>query len=117
MRHILGLFALLVISAPASAQLDRISNADAVGGLKQALNDGSIAAVAKLGVENGYFGNPQVKIPLPPSLKRAEGAMRALGMRRHEPRGRGGGARGEAAADGRREENERPGREEDPDRG
>ena len=82
MRHILGLFALLVICAPAGAQLDRISNADAVSGLKQALNDGSLAAVAKLGVENGYFANPQVKIPLPPSLKRAEGAMRALGRRK-----------------------------------
>lgn len=83
MRHILGFFALLVISGHApAAGLDRISNADAVSGLKQALNDGSLAAVAKLGVENGYFGNPQVKIPLPPSLKRVEGAMRALGMRK-----------------------------------
>lgn len=83
MRHILGFFALLVISGyvPA-AGLDRISNADATSGLKQALNDGSLAAVAKLGVENGYFSNPQVKIPLPPSLKRVEGAMRALGMRK-----------------------------------
>src|SRR5258705_8810526 len=82
MRPILGLFALLVISAPAAASLDRISNADAVSGLKQALNDGSHAAVSKLGVANGYFGNPQVKIPLPPSLKRVEGAMRAIGMRK-----------------------------------
>jgi hypothetical protein len=83
MRHILSAFALLVICASATAaSLDRISNADAASGLKQALNDGSLAAVGKLGVVNGYFGNPQVKIPLPPSLKRVEGAMRALGMRR-----------------------------------
>lgn len=82
MRHILGFFALLVISAHAAASLDRISNTDAVSGLKQALNEGSIAAVSKLGIENGFFGNPQVKIPLPPSLKRVEGAMRAFGMRR-----------------------------------
>ena len=82
MRPILGFFALLVISAPVAADLGRISNPDAVSGLKQALNDGSLAAVAKLGVTNGYFGNPQVKIPLPPSLKRVEGAMRALGMRK-----------------------------------
>jgi len=82
MRHILGCFALLVISAHAAASLDRISNTDAVSGLKQALNEGSIAAVSKLGIENGFFGNPQVKIPLPPSLKRVEGAMRAFGMRR-----------------------------------
>ncbi len=82
MRPILSAFALLVISAHAQANLDRISNTDAVSGLKQALNDGSIAAVSKLGVENGFFGNPRVKIPLPPSLKRVEGAMRALGMRK-----------------------------------
>lgn len=82
MCRILGVFALLVISAHAAANLDRISNADATSGLKQALNDGSLAAVAKLGVENGFFGDPRVKIPLPPNLKRVEGAMRALGMRR-----------------------------------
>ena len=82
MRHVLGCFAFLAVSASAGASLDRISNADAVGGLKQALSDGSLAAVAKLGVENGYFGNPQVRIPLPPSLKRVEKAMRAFGMRK-----------------------------------
>jgi Protein of unknown function (DUF4197) len=82
MRAILGCFAFIVISTSSAAGLDRISNTDAVSGLKQALNDGSVAAVAKLGVENGFFANPQVKIPLPPSLKRAEGAMRALGMRK-----------------------------------
>ncbi len=82
MRSILSFFALLVISAQAGADLSSISNTDAVSGLKQALNDGSIAAVAKLGVENGFFSNPQVKIPLPPSLKRVEGAMRAFGMKK-----------------------------------
>lgn len=83
MRAILSFFALLVICGHAmAAGLDRISNADAVGGLKQALNDGSLAAVSRLGIENGFFNNPQVKIPLPPSLKRAESAMRALGMKK-----------------------------------
>jgi len=73
---------MIVISVPAAAQLDRISNADAASGLRQALSDGSVAAIAKLGVENGFFGDPRVKIPLPPSLKRVESAMRAFGMRR-----------------------------------
>jgi hypothetical protein len=82
MRHILGCFALLVVNTAAGAGLDRISNTDATSGLRQALNDGSLAAVAKLGIENGYFANPQVKIPLPPSLQRVEGAMRAFGMRK-----------------------------------
>lgn len=82
MRLILGCFALLVVNTAAGAGLDRISNTDATSGLRQALNDGSLAAVAKLGIENGYFANPQVKIPLPPSLQRVEGAMRAMGMRK-----------------------------------
>jgi hypothetical protein len=38
--------------------------------------------VAKLGVENGFFANPKVKIPLPPSIQRVEGALRAIGMRK-----------------------------------
>jgi hypothetical protein len=82
MRPILGFFALLVISAHAQASLDRISNTDAVSGLRQALNDGSLAAVAKLGVQNGYFANPKVKIPLPPSLQRIESALRFAGMKK-----------------------------------
>lgn len=83
MRNILVFLACVVSSAGAfAAGLDGLSNADAATGLKQALTDGSAAAVARLGVENGYLGNPKVKIPLPPSLKRVEGAMRVMGMRR-----------------------------------
>ena len=82
MRRILSLLALLAISGHAAASLDRISNADAVSGLKQALNDGSLAAVARLGVQNGYFANPKVKIPLPPSLQRIESALRFAGMKK-----------------------------------
>ena len=82
MRAILGCFASLVISAHAAAGLDDITNTEAVRGLRQALNEGSAAAVAELGVEDGYFGNPQVKIPLPPSLQRIESGLRAFGMRR-----------------------------------
>jgi hypothetical protein len=83
MCNIVGLIAALVIGGGAhAATLAELSNADAAGGLKQALNEGSIAAVAKLGVENGFFGNPKVKIPLPPSIQRVEGALRAIGMRR-----------------------------------
>src|SRR5262245_40165638 len=76
------LAATLLYAAAHAATLADLTNADATGGLKQALNEGSIAAVAKLGAEDGFFGNPKVKIPLPPSLQRVEGAMRAMGMRR-----------------------------------
>jgi len=80
--RIFSLVALAALSVPASAQLDAITNKEAINGLKQALADGSVAAVARLGVENGFFGNPKVKIPLPPSLQRVEGALRFAGMQR-----------------------------------
>ncbi|HJQ62758.1 MAG TPA: DUF4197 domain-containing protein [Burkholderiales bacterium] len=83
MYRILVFLMCVVSLAPAlAASLDRLTNADAASGLKQALTEGSAAAVAKLGVENGYLANPKVKIPLPPSLQRVEGAMRVMGMRR-----------------------------------
>ena len=54
---------------PALAQLERITSQEAASGLKAALEKGSTAAVAALGRTDGYFGNPQVKIPLPESMQ------------------------------------------------
>src|SRR5688500_8667320 len=83
MRRILGCLAAVVISASAAAaELPGVSNTEAASGLKQALMDGSAAAVAQLGVENGFFANPKVKIPLPPALQRIESALRFAGMRK-----------------------------------
>jgi hypothetical protein len=82
MRHILACLGFLLIGNAAAAGMADLSNADAASGLRQALTDGSAAAVAKLGAVNGYFGNPQVKIPLPPSLKRVESGLRLIGMRK-----------------------------------
>ena len=83
MVRTLSLLAALLMSVPAfAATLEGVSNTEAVGGLKQALADGSAAAVAQLGVENGFFGNPQVRIPLPPALQRVESALRFTGMKR-----------------------------------
>ncbi len=57
-----------------------LSNQDATGGLKDALIQASGAAVGKLGVTDGFFKNPKVKIPLPDSLKKVEKGMRMFGM-------------------------------------
>jgi len=81
-RHIVACLSFLLIGNAAAATIADLSNAEAVRGLKQALNDGSTAAVARLGVENGYYANPNVKIPLPPSLQQVERGLRAFGMRR-----------------------------------
>jgi hypothetical protein len=83
MRMVFGLIFSLIISAPSFALgLEDLSNKDAVSGLKDALLQGSAAAVGKLGVENGFLGNDKVKIPLPDALKRIESGLRLLGMQR-----------------------------------
>jgi hypothetical protein len=69
--------------APAMAQLERISNREAVAALKAALEKGSQAAVATLGRPDGFLANPKVRIPLPDSLTRAEALMRRVGMGRY----------------------------------
>jgi hypothetical protein len=79
---LLGVCAMLC-GGPAAAQLEGISNKDAVSGLKAALEKGSQAAVATLGRTDGFFGDARVKIPLPESLRQAEGLMRTLGMGRY----------------------------------
>jgi hypothetical protein len=83
MMQLLGLLlGTIIASAAAAADLSSISNTDATNGLKQALTDGSAAAVSKLGTAGGFLDNPKVKIPLPPALQRIESALRFAGMRK-----------------------------------
>src|SRR2546430_14796561 len=70
-------------ASPALAQLERITRQEAVSGLRTALEKGSHTAVAQLGRTDGFFGNPQVKIPLPDSLTRTEKMLRRVGMGRY----------------------------------
>jgi len=83
MRHDLAVLTavlLLVSISSAAAGLSAVSNTEATGGLKEALIQGAGKAVSKLGAVDGFMGNPQVKIPLPDALKKAEKTMRVLGM-------------------------------------
>jgi len=50
------------------------------GGLREALNMGVKQAIGELGVENGFFGNKLVKIPMPEKLQMVEKALRSAGM-------------------------------------
>jgi hypothetical protein len=67
-------------SSPSASGVDALSNADINAGLKEALTRGADAAVAQLGQKDGFFGNAAMKIPLPPTLQKAEKAMRLFGM-------------------------------------
>ncbi len=57
-----------------------ISGADQVGALRAALSQGASTAVSLLGAANGFWNNPQVKIPLPDTLERLRSPARLLGM-------------------------------------
>ena len=69
---------LTVWAVPAQANLDAVSNQDAVSGLKAALEKGSGVAVDLLGRTDGFLGNGAVKIPLPDFLKKYEKPMPTL---------------------------------------
>ncbi|MFZ6674260.1 DUF4197 domain-containing protein [Undibacterium sp. Xuan67W] len=70
---------LLVSSAVFAFSLDDLSNQDASAGLKAALDKGSVAAVAKLGAENGFLNNDKVKIQLPSLLEKARPILKMSG--------------------------------------
>jgi hypothetical protein len=81
MRSFLSFFVGLLLATAAHAlSLADISGKDAGGGLKEALTQGAGKAVEMLGKQDGFLGNPKVKIPLPESVQKVEGMMRGLGM-------------------------------------
>ncbi|WP_295996966.1 DUF4197 domain-containing protein [Rugamonas sp.] len=70
----------LLASSAWALSLADLTNADAGSGVKAALNQGSLAAVGKLGVENGFLNNELVKIPLPPLLEKARPILKMAGQ-------------------------------------
>lgn len=81
MRSLFPLLSLLLFVTQVHAiGISDLTNAEASGGLKAALIQGAEKAVAKLGAVDGFFGNKEVKIPLPDVMKKAERGMRMLGM-------------------------------------
>jgi hypothetical protein len=72
--------AALLLGAPGPALA--LNESDAARGVRAALERGAIAAVAALGKGDGFFGNPQVRIPLPGFLNDAARLLKATGQRR-----------------------------------
>ena len=62
--------------------LGDLSNADASSGVKAALSQGVQAAVSLLGRNDGFLGNPKVRIGLPGYLSDAAKVMKSLGQGR-----------------------------------
>ncbi len=78
----LGALLLLAHQRAHALSLRDLSNADASGGVKAALQQGAQAAVALLGRPDGFLANPQVRIGLPGYLEDAAKVMKSLGQGR-----------------------------------
>jgi hypothetical protein len=63
---------------PASA----LSDSEAASGVREALERGAVAAVGLLGRNDGFLGNPKVRIPLPAGLEKAAKLLKATGQQR-----------------------------------
>ena len=74
------LFCVVAASSAGAADPGAVSGRDATTGLRDALIQGAGKAVSTLGTTDGFLGNARVRIPLPPSIKKAERALKMLGM-------------------------------------
>jgi hypothetical protein len=80
MRRSLALCLLLIAGTSHALDLSSITKTDATTALRTALTQGASKAVGELGQADGFLGNPEVKIPLPPQLENAERVMRRFGL-------------------------------------
>lgn len=81
MRQLMISLVFLLLSTPIHAlDISSLTKSEASGGLKEALMQGAKTAVNNLGVKDGFYGNKDVKIPLPKNLKKASKMMRMFGM-------------------------------------
>lgn len=62
------------LSGPAA-----LTNDEIIAGLKEALGVGTEKAVAVVSKTDGYYRNPDIKIPLPESVQKVEKLLRAAG--------------------------------------
>jgi len=77
---VLGVWLNAPSTAEAGSALDALSSKDAAEGLRAALSQGVGKAVTQLGAKNGFLNDPKVAIPLPPTLEKADRALRMVGM-------------------------------------
>ena len=56
------------------------TESEAADGIKEALIKGTTEGVSFVSVLDGYFGNPEIKIPFPPEAANIESRLRAIGM-------------------------------------
>ena len=62
------------------ANSNSLDSGTLVSGLKEALNVGSQRAIDRLSQTDGYLGNPEIRIPLPPQIEKVGNLLRQVGM-------------------------------------
>lgn len=67
-------------SSSSSSSLSGLTQSEMVQGLKAALKQATSEAVSTLGVENGFLGDTEVRIPVPDSLASVEKGLRLVGQ-------------------------------------
>lgn len=79
-RFLFGMPLLALAPWVRAGGLDAITGNEATQALRESLEKGARAALAKLAKQNGYFANPKVKIGLPKNFAKAERILRGLGQ-------------------------------------
>ena len=59
---------------------DELTTDQVANGLKEALIKGVSTGTQKVGKVDGYFKNPQIKIPFPPDVQKVENTLRDIGL-------------------------------------
>lgn len=78
-RHLTA--ALLAAAWPGWARAV-VNESDAAVGVRAALERGALSAISLLGRNDGFLGNPRVRIPLPGDLEKAAKLLKATGQGR-----------------------------------
>ena len=76
----LGALILATYSQAYALSVKDLSDGEASSGLKAALERGAMAAISVLGKQDGFLGNPKVRIPLPGFLADAAKLLKGLGQ-------------------------------------
>lgn len=91
-KFLLSVISLLVLTAGTFGQFPigikqiidpaktSLTEKDAVAGIREALVKGTGESVKIVSKVNGYFANPQIKIPFPPEARDVETKLRAIGL-------------------------------------
>jgi hypothetical protein len=64
----------------AATKAKSLTNGEADTGLREALSLGAVAAVTRVGKNDGYWGDKLIQIPLPKTLAKIQKTLKPLGM-------------------------------------